>query len=384
MKLLFSAGTARGGTNFRTLMLNNHSKVVMAIDPFIPLFRLYRDSLLESVGHPCPRSAVLDDYYFSDEKLATFDAIQSADVDIPFDMADWPALKESLAARMSLASMNLVEHLDILPAPTFKQVFRNAVELVWRANGASDQVVLAGFNDNWTAEFFPLLAQLFPEAKFLLHLRDPRAVIHSSEYAEPDFNKRPPITSFARGLRKYMALGRMFGSNTKLKGRLLTTYYEPFVQDPEREIERVLDFLGLEFEGATLAIDRFQKADGSKWPTPEKIYSVSDAMWRDEMPRAMAEVTELICGHEMSLHGYQREVYEPRQGLSEEAWQYLMHNEATAVGWSTGFDELERTIGSEMFRDRMLLSGGTYPVSQIRRCFLFTEIFEELQNKTDV
>ena len=130
-----------------------------------------------------------------------------------------------------------------------------------------------------------------------------------------------------------MALGRMFGSNTKLKGRLLTTYYEPFVQDPEREIERALDFLGLEFEGATLAIDRFQKADGSKWPTPEKIYSVSDAMWRDEMPRAMAEVTELICGHEMSLHGYQREVYEPRQGLSEEAWQYLMHNEA-AVGWS--------------------------------------------------
>ena len=87
--------------NFRTLMLNNHSKVFIAIDPVITLFRLYRDTLLESVGHPCPHSGVLDDYYFSDEKLATFDAIQSVDVDIPFDMADWPALKEELAARIN-------------------------------------------------------------------------------------------------------------------------------------------------------------------------------------------------------------------------------------------------------------------------------------------
>ena len=76
MKLLFTSGTARGGTNFRTLMLNNHSNIRMSLDPFIPLFRYYRDSLLKTHGSydliEKLKSSVLDDYYFCEIKRVFF------------------------------------------------------------------------------------------------------------------------------------------------------------------------------------------------------------------------------------------------------------------------------------------------------------------------
>src|SRR3972149_9724115 len=109
MRLLFTSGTARGGTNYRTLMLNNHPQIKMSIDPFIPLFRFYRDSLLKSVGvdhllHHLPSINVLDDYYFSVDKIKVMKAIQEADPDITFDMPGWENLKTSIASRMKLAS----------------------------------------------------------------------------------------------------------------------------------------------------------------------------------------------------------------------------------------------------------------------------------------
>ena len=131
MRLLFTSGTALGGTNFRTLMLNSHPQLRMSLDPFIPLFRFYRDSLLNASGSEVRASSgVLDDYYFSNHKLQVMKAIQSADPDIPFDMSQWEQLKNAIASRMTLPSVNLIPHLDKLPAPTFRETFANTMKVV--------------------------------------------------------------------------------------------------------------------------------------------------------------------------------------------------------------------------------------------------------------
>jgi hypothetical protein len=214
VRLLFTSGTARGGTNFRTLMLNGHPEIRMAIDPFIPLFRFYRDSLLRSIGTEellaGASTDVLDDYYFSATKLKVMRAIQEADPDIPFDLSRWPELRASIVNRMRLSSMDLIPHVDKLPGPTFRETFHNTMKVVSASGGGkctsdAGDWSWVGFNDNWTVEFFPLIARLLADAKFMLHLRDPRAVINSSEFAEPDPAKRPTVISFARHLRKYLA-----------------------------------------------------------------------------------------------------------------------------------------------------------------------------------
>jgi len=356
MRFLFTAGTARGGTNYRTLMLNGHPQIRMSIDPFIPLFRFYRDSLLKSVGQDhlltLISSSVLDDYYFSDVKLKIMKEIQNANPDIPFDMSYWDELKSSIASRMTLASSDLIQYLGKLPAPSFREVFYNTMKVV-TADSDSD-LIWAGFNDNWTMEFFPLVAKLIPDAKFMLHLRDPRAVVHSSEFAEPDPAKHPTVLTFARHLRKYYAFATMLPNHPDLEDRILITCYEESVKDPEAAIREMTDFLDVDYYPEMIEVERFRKADGSRWPSDQSVYRSSANIWRDEMPKEMAELTEFICDPEMRLHGYQPEIYDPSVGLSDAAFRFAVKNARECQGWRTDFPEIEQTLGSELYRKRML------------------------------
>jgi len=384
VKLLFTSGTARGGTNIRTLMLNNHSAIAMSLDPFIPLFRYFRDSVLKAHGAAGPlkgaASAVLDDYYFSEQKLAILRAVQSADPDIPFGMAGWPPLRAALTKRMTLTSVNLLPHLDTLPAPTFREVFLNTVRIIAAGQGRTG-LAWAGFNDNWAIEFLPLVARLLPDARFMIHLRDPRAVVFSSEFAEPDPAKRPTIVSFARGLRKYQAFATMLGEHPALKGRLLLTRYEPFIENSEREVRRMTDFLGVDFEPVMLDIARFRKPDGGQWPNGESVYRASADVWRREMPRDMAELTEFICDPDMRLSGYEPEIFDPAKGLSARAFEFARRNNRDCLGWRTDFPEIERTLGSEFYRKRLLASPEAPSAEEIDRCFLFPEVFSRIRSQ---
>ena len=383
MKFLYTAGTARGGTNFRTLMLNNHSNVKMSIDPFIPLFRFYRDSILNHLGKlelldKVPNRNILDDYYFDNTKLEIMEAIQSFEDDLEFDLNQWDDLKQHIASRMSLASMNLIKNLDMLPASTFKEVFNNLVSLVTAES--KDDIIWAGFNDNWTSEFFPLIARLVPDAKFIVHLRDPRSVVHSSEYAEPDPAKHPPIITFARHLRKHYAFASMFKNLKELENRLLITHYEPFLDNPDKELMKITDFLGINFESDMSNIDKFRKADGSPWPSSKNDYKNSKDAWRSQEYRYLTEITEFICDPEMRLHGYFPEVYEIEKGLSDGAFTYMIENLKTSLGWNTDFDEIERVIGSEFYRKRVLQTPKEMSNNEIKRLFLFHEVYKKLLN----
>lgn len=383
MRLLYTAGTARGGTNFRTLILNNHPRIRMSLDPFIPLFRYYRDSLLKHAGAgdllvKAP-SNVLDDYYFNVHKLDICHTIQSTNPDIPFDMSNWETLKSAIASRMKLASVNLIPHLDKLPAPTFKEVFFNTMKVISATReGDLDWV---GFNDNWTMEFFPLIAKLIPNAKFMLHLRDPRAVVFSSEFAEPDPAKRPTVISFARHLRKYYAFASFLPTLPELKDRLQVTYYESFIDNPEQEVRRMMDFLKMDYRPEMIEVSSFKKADGSQWSSDWKIYQESKDVWKKDMPREMAELTEFICDPEMQLHGYGPHYFDSAKGLSSSALEYTLKNSRECLGWRTDFPEIELTLGAELFRKQILKNKTSLSETEIQRCFLFKEVYQKVMER---
>jgi len=380
VRLLFTSGTARGGTNFRTLILNGHPHVGMSIDPFIPLFRVYRDSLLKASGNAdlltSTTSGALDDYYFDSGKVRVMKAIQEADPDIPFDQSLWEELRTALASRMSLASLDLIPHVDRLRGDTFKEIFQNVTRLVASVRGSG--LIWAGFNDNWCMEFFRPIARLLPEAKFMLHLRDPRSVVNSSEFAEPDPRKRPTVLSFARHLRKYLAFADALKADPILAGRLLVTRYEPFLDDLTDQTRQMTDFLSLDYAADMTDVGAFRKADGSAWGSDWRIYQRSGAVWREEMPREMAELTEFICGPEMGLHDYTTEIYDDARGLSAEAFLYARRNARDCLGWRTDFLEIEKTIGCELYRRRLLRSAGGVDGDEIERCFLFSAVYERL------
>jgi hypothetical protein len=278
---------------------------------------------------------------------------------------------------MKLTSVNLIAHLDKLPAPTFREVFYNTTKVISATR--ENDFIWAGFNDNWAMEFIPLIARLIPDAKFMLHLRDPRAVVNSSEFAEPDPAKRPTVLSFARHLRKYFAFALVLPDDPHLHSRLMVTRYEPFLDDPEGEVRRMTDFLGVDFYPEMIDVGRFRKADGSRWPSDWKIYRSSGDIWRQEMPHEMAELTEFVCDPEMRVHGYEPEIYDDAVGLSRSAFAYALSNSRECLGWRTDFQEIERTLGSEYYRKYMLLAEDTPSTDEIERCFLFLEVFQQMR-----
>lgn len=361
-------------------MLDQHPQLCMSIDPFIPLFRAYRNALLRSVGKEqllerVPRQA-LDDYYFCDAKIEIMRAVQEADPDIPFDLAAWPSVREALVSRMTLTSANLLPRLDRLPAPMFRQVFENCLEIV--AEKKPGEFAWVGFNDNWAAEFFTPIAKLFPDARFILYLRDPRAVVNSSEFAEPEPRNRPTVLSLARHIRKYIALSQSFVTDPLIRDRLLITQYESFLAEPEAQLRRVVEFLDVDFRPEMLDVSRFRRADGVIVNTAWEIYRDSGDIWRTQMPAAMAELVEFICAPDMTLFGYYPERYDDTKGLSEEAFAYAVRNAHECLGWRTDFPELEHTLGCELFRKRMLKTHADFSDAEIARAFLYPKIYHQL------
>ena len=192
-----------------------------------------------------------------------------------------------------------------------------------------------GFNDNWTLEFFPLIAKLFPEAKFIIHLRDPRAVIYSSEFAGTDPAKRPTVMSFYRTSEKIYGFYNFFQKYKLLRDRLQVTFYEPFIKNPDKEARKVLDFLELEYEPQITDVGLFKKANGdSVWPTSKEIYKSSSNIWEKEMPKEMAELTEFIWFSDMNLLVVTQNNYNESTGLSEKTYQYALNNFNTCIGWN--------------------------------------------------
>jgi hypothetical protein len=93
----------------------------------------------------------------------------------------------------------------------------------------------------------------WPDARFIFLLRHPAAVADSWSRAKPDI----PKSRAADAVLRYMVA--VEDARTKNDG--LTVRYEDITTDPEREMRRICDYLGVEFE--TAMVDYGQVDHGS-------------------------------------------------------------------------------------------------------------------------
>lgn len=103
---------------------------------------------------------------------------------------------------------------------------------------------------------FPELARLFPNARFIHVVRDPRAIVASllqvGERARRKGRKPAPFTADVdaaiRRVRRSLEKGAQ--AVREHPERVLTVRYEDVVENPERETRRICDFLGLQWTPA--------------------------------------------------------------------------------------------------------------------------------------
>ena len=377
-----------------TKLLSVNEEINLASDPYIPLFRQFRNAVIERSNDPEVVAALdpntpLDDYYFSPIKHRTMLEIQESSLEIPYDQSQHADLLQALERRTSLGSGDLVPFLSKLTGETFLELFRNSLRIIGTARQA-ESCTWVGFNENWAVDFFVPLAKGFPEARFMIVLRDPRAAIASGLRVD-DGSKVPHLMSFVRCWRKYVAFVQHLKTNPVISERLFVINYEDLTLDPEKWARKMSDFLEVKFHPAMLDPNNFTGADGGQWqgnshygnPTGG-IYSSSIDAWKSHLPRDIIETIELICGHDMALLGYDTMEYSGDSFPSKDALRFLADDSAQCQGWRTDFGDIERDVGSEMFRNAIIVNDpGNTDDDLIGRCFLFKEAYLALMAHKD-
>lgn len=388
---LFITGIARGGTNLVGRMLNVHPDVAVAIDPYLPFFKFLRDAILKNYGkrawHEYIPGMPLQDYYFTDERIITLDLIQNGSLDVPFEGTEQTMLREQLAARAGIECPDFVGSLGKIEAENYRALLTVLLNIIAHHRGGAASRVI-GFKDLWIVEFFTLLARAFPDARFIVILRDPRAAAASMlGFKDKNPSQLCHTLSFVRHWRKYAAFIHQYRSGF-FADRFHVVLYEQLLENPERTVRELCSFLDLTFDERMLDMSNFyDTATGTVW----KGNSTFDAVmtdfnrnaanrWRTRLDRRVAALIDLVCGPEMKLFGYvpDNEVFSS-EDLGD-VLEYLIENNAEPCSWRSDFQDPQQDFAFELFR-RCLLDLPEPPrgTSLIRRSFLFESLYHELR-----
>lgn len=128
-----------------------------------------------------------------------------------------------------------------------------------------------------------LIARLFPEARFIHCLRDPRDValsVYFQNFAHPRNVYAYDLEDIGHFFSGYQSL--MAHWQSEFASRLHTLCYERVVTDPENEIRDLLNALGLEWNEACIAPETGDQeiSTASVWQARQPLYSDSIGRWQ--------------------------------------------------------------------------------------------------------
>lgn len=180
--------------------------------------------------------------------------------------------------------------------------------------------------------FAHLILSMFPEAKFLHLVRDPRAVVHSMQGVS--FFPTDVIFN-ALNLQKTMTKGRARFERAVPSDQRLVIRYEDLVHDPVPTIRRVCDFADLEYEPGMLAFHedaaRFMTDAASSSFNAKATRPISTSRthaWKNQLAPAEVAVVEFFTRSTMREFDYQPEGHRlpmrrwPELALKYVYWRY--------------------------------------------------------------
>jgi len=267
----FIVGSARSGTTLLRLILNAHADVAVP-----------------------PESRFIVELWNGNDEVAVHDFVDRLGSHHRFDQWDLPIS----AVRDEIGDTTRLRYADAVGA-AFRAYARVQGKSRW------------GDKTPRYVEHIPLLANLWPEARFIHLIRDGRDVARS--YADVPFGPKTvgkAATLWATRVRKGITDGRALE-----QGRYIEINYEDLVDDAEGETKDICDFLELDFDPGML--DYTERARGSVLPrasmyNPNVTQKPSRTRsWHESMPRSQVEIFEAMAGDVLAELGYERAFPEP-------------------------------------------------------------------------
>lgn len=263
-----------------------------------------------------------------------------------------------------------------LEGEDYGSLLRSALDLI---AGTNPDAKWVGTKELWVLEFVPLLARLFPSARFLLIERDPRAIVASllaMAKKDPTQAAHPP--SYMRHWRKQVSIADHLEKYPTLVGRFHRLHYERLVAAPEEVAHKLCDDLELSFTPEMLQLSASGWQGNSSFEHGNKeVYSETVDRWRQALPERVVQAVDYLCGPEMALTPYQAAATpDPSKVLA-----YLCEAGAQPGSWRSDSGDLLADFGGEMVR-RVLTTANEVPDELLaRRCFLFHDTLDAIRRR---
>lgn len=385
---LFIFGVARSGTNLLARMLASHPHVEIALDPLLPLMKALRNAIVaarapERVAHRFDENSAFQDYYFVPDGPELLDTVMGGDLDTVPALRSPASLIAAIRRRAALESAALAQRLEELSGDTFRELVDGVLEAI-AFPSATVELAWVGCKEVWTVEFIPVLARAYPHARFIVHRRDPRAVIASLEaLAAQEPSQAAHTVSYMRHWRKEAAVLTALVGTPALTGRLYIQHYEALVSRPEEEVQSLCDFLDLEFDPSMTTLadrDGFVWRGNSSFGDLDGISARAASRWRDVADYALVRAVEFHCAPEMRLCGYEPTSRSP-EDLDETVRGYVLAAHASPGTWRSDTGNPERDLAGEIGRWAMITGDlNSFCEQDVRRHFLFEPCLRAIRN----
>jgi hypothetical protein len=197
------------------------------------------------------------------------------------------------------------ERLRADPRPCYAAFYRHLMECRAAALGKRR----FGEKTPWNVRHLEALEALFPNARFLHIVRDPRAVVASKRKLPR--TSRDVVTNAVKWSIDVAAAGRYREGSPDRAARLLEIRYEDLVRSPEAVLRRVIDFLGEPFDPAMLAFAEAGALAFKDQPWREGVrrplFDSSLETWRGELSPAQLWLVQWLTRTSMARYGYAAE-----------------------------------------------------------------------------
>ena len=312
-RYIFGASLPRSGTKLYTYALSVNPKVLIASNPNVELFRFLkmeyskRFKIIKKLKN-FQTNFMLEDYYGPGEKFNLLKYILNSNLDIRFS-ENLKEFQNKSFIRSKLEINDLSEDMKKISGSTYKEIIKNQIKIIKKRNKHKQKWI--GFSESWAIEFFPAIARSFPNAKFLVNLRDPRATIYANQNITKK-TRRAQILSYSRHFRKQVALISYYLKSKLLKNKIHVFCYESLVFNPKDTIKRICDFLGTKFDNRSIEFKNFYNYDTKKrWRgdshTKIKISNFDEErtyFWKKKIDDDTLKYIEFLCYHELKACGY--------------------------------------------------------------------------------
>jgi hypothetical protein len=184
---------------------------------------------------------------------------------------------------------------------TYEKFFRYVLEEYAQREGAKRFGEKTPTNIRYMNE----LLSIFPNAKIIHIIRDPRDVVASASKRELFWTSNDVVIN-AFKWRCDMFYRREFSAQTETYTEVR---YEDLVSDPEQQLRRICEFVGEEFDPQMLEFYKTSKSylQNEPWKegTQRPINRSSVQKWQKELSEAQIFLIEMINGATMSQIGYE-------------------------------------------------------------------------------